>query len=115
MNRKQSSSFCPDASKAPRNPQLDSVFLQRSCWKLQQDRNRNPVTCSQVWIGDNQSQKSCGKLQQGNVCDSSGSCGKLQQSIGIQLEKNRLDDQTLQVTDFGYVEKVFRRMMRCLT
>ena len=87
MNRKQSSSFCPDASKVPRNPQLDSGFLQRSCWKL----------------------------QQGNVCDSSGSCGKLQQSIGIQLEKTMLDDQTLQVTDYGYVEKVFKNLRHKLS
>ena len=100
MNRKQSSSFCPDASNVPRNPQLDSGFLQRSCWKLQQDRNPNPVTCSQVWIGDNQSQKSCGKLQQ---------------SIGIQLEKTRLDDQTLQVTEYGYVEKVFKNLRHKLS
>ena len=66
---------------------LQTKAESRSCWKLQQDRNPNPVTVSQVWKEDKPSQRSCGKLPQGNVCDSSGSCGKLQQAIEIQLKR----------------------------
>ena len=36
LNRVQSSSFGPDASNVPGNPQLDSGSGQRSCEKLQQ-------------------------------------------------------------------------------
>ena len=95
------------AEQQPPKLILQTKAASRSCWKLQQDRNPNPVTVSQVWKEDKPSQRSCEKLQQGNVCDSSGSCGKLQQAIEIQLETTRLEYHNLQVTDYEYVEKVF--------
>ena len=107
LNRGQSSSFGPDASNAPGNPQLDSGSVQRSCGELQRNRNPNPATCSQVWKEDKLSQGSCGKLQRGNLCERSGSCGKLQRNIEIQLEKNY---HNLQSTDYKYVEKVFTNL-----
>ena len=82
----QAASFGPDASNVPGNPHLDSVSVQRSCGKLQQDRNPNPVTCLK-----------CGKKTN-------------QQAIEIQLEKTRLDCQNLQVTNYEYVEKVFKNL-----
>ena len=85
----------------------------RSCAelrKLHQDRNQNPIMCSHVSKEDKPSQRSCTKLQQGNVPNSSESCGKLQQAIEIQLEKTKLDDHNLQVTDYEYVENVFKNL-----
>ena len=107
LNKEQSSSFGPDASDVPGNPQLDSGSVQRSCGKLQRNRNKNPATYSQVWKEDKPSQEICGQLQQSNVRDSSGSCGKLQRGIEIQLEKTGLDYHNRQVTGKKYVEKVF--------
>ena len=52
LNREQSSSFVPDASNVLENSQLDSGSVQRSCGKLQRNRNPNPATCSQVWKED---------------------------------------------------------------
>ena len=98
-----------------------------------QNRVQNPETCSQVWTGDNQSQRSCGeqkrctaqvvmldssrncwKLQrdyvQGNMPKSSGRCRKLQRGIEIQLQTTRLDHHNLQATDYMYVEKVFTNL-----
>ena len=67
LNREQSSSFGPDASGAPGNPQLDSGFVLRNCGKLQRNRNPNPATCSEVWKEDKPSQGSCGKLQRSKL------------------------------------------------
>ena len=67
LNREQSSSFDPNASDVLVNPQLDSGSVQRSCGKLQRNRNPNPATWSQVWKKDKLSQGSCRKLQRGNV------------------------------------------------
>ena len=49
------------------------------------------------------------------MCDSSGTCGKLQQSIEIKLEKTALDNHELQVTHYGYVEKVFKNLRHMLS
>ena len=50
LNREQTSSFGPNASDVLGNPQVDSGSVQRSCGKLQQDRNPNPVN----WCGRRQ-------------------------------------------------------------
>ena len=47
-------------------------------------------TCSQVWKGDNLSQRSCGKLQR---------------KIEIQLQTTRLDHHNLQVTENEHVRE----------
>ena len=64
--------------------------------------------------GDNQSHRGCGKLQrstaQGPMPDSTIGCGKLQRNIEIQLLTTRLDYHDLQVTDHGYVDKVFTNL-----
>ena len=116
------------------------------------NRVRNPEKYSQVWKGDNQSQKSCGKLQhcahdrvmherscgklqhcahdhvvhvrvtgncwqdtvQGNMPESSRGCGKLHRKIDIQLQTIRLDHHNMQVTAYGYLEKVFVNLRRQL-
>ena len=122
LNRGQSSSFGPDVSNILENPQLDSVSVNGAAGNCRRDivqnRLQNPETCSQVWKGDNQSQRSCGELQrdcvQGNMPKSSGGCGKLQRKIEIQLQTTRLYHHNLQVTDYGYVEKVFTNLRRKL-
>ena len=141
LNRGQSSSFGPDVSNILVNPQLDSGSVKEGAGNCERDivqnRVQNPETCSQVWKGDNQSQRSCGKLQrstaqgampdssrgcgklqrdyvQGNMPKSSRGCGKLQRKIEIQLQTTRLDHHNLQVTDYGYVEKVFTNLRRKL-
>ena len=38
------------------------------------------------------------------------SCGTLQQAIEIQLETTELEHHNLQVTDYEYVEKVFKNL-----
>ena len=38
------------------------------------------------------------------------SCGKLQQAFEIQLETTELEHHNLQVTDYEYVEKVFKNL-----
>ena len=98
--------------KYPGNPQLDSGSVKEAAGNCERDIVQNRVrkpTCSQVWMGDNHSQRSCGKLQrdyvQGNISKSSGSCGKLQRKIEIQLQTTRLDHHDVQVTDYGNVEK----------
>ena len=39
-------------------------------------------------------------------------CGKLEQKIEIQLQTTRVDHHNLQVTDYGYVEKIFTNLRR---
>ena len=51
---------------------------------------------------------------QSNMVESSRGCGKLQQKIEIQLQTTRLDHHNLQVTDYGYGEKVFMNLRRKL-
>ena len=124
------------------NPQLDSASFEGAVGNCRHDvvqnRVQNPETCSQVLEGDNQSQRGCGKLQrgnaqgaipqgsegaagncwqdcvQGNMPKSAGGCGKLLRKIEIQLQTTRLDHHNLQVTDYGYVEKVFLNLRRKL-
>ena len=55
--------FGVDASNVPGNPQLYSGSVER----LQRSRNPHPETCFQVWKGDNQSQRCCGKPQRGTA------------------------------------------------
>ena len=47
---------------------------------------------------------------QSNMATSSRDCGKLQRKIDIQLQTTRLDDHNLQVTDYGFVEKVLTKL-----
>ena len=51
---------------------------------------------------------------QGNMPESLRGCGKLQQKIEIQLQTTGLDHHKVQVTDYGYVEKVFMNLCRKL-
>ena len=51
---------------------------------------------------------------QGNMAKRSRSCGNLRRKIQIQLQTTRLDHHNLQVTDYGYVEKVFTNLRRKL-
>ena len=96
ISRKEHSLFfVPDASNAVVNPQLDSGSVQRSCGKLQ--RNRNPSQ-------DKPSQGSGGKLHRGNLCERSGTCEKLQRNIEIQLEKTRLVCKS-HIVHYRYFEK----------
>ena len=80
--------------------------------------SKNQETCSQVWQGDNQTQRGCGKLQgdcvQDNMPKSSGSCGNRQRKIEIQLQTTWLDHHNLQVTEYGNVQKVFANLCRKL-
>ena len=69
--------------------------VQKGCGKLQQDRNPNPATCSQVVKDDKQSQTGCRKQQQ---------------ALEIQLETTGFEYHNLQVTDYEYVEKVIRNL-----
>ena len=75
-NCEQFSSFGPDVSNIPENPQLDSGSVKEATGNCERD------------IVHNQSQRSCGKLQgdyvQGNMPKSSGSCGKRHRKIEIQ-------------------------------
>ena len=113
LNTGQPSSFGPDVSNIPGNPQLYSGSEKGAVGNCERDtvqkRVQNPETCSRLWKGDNQSQRSCGKLQrdyvQGNMLKSSVSCVKLQRKIGIQLQTTWLDHHNLQGTVHGYVEK----------
>ena len=106
----------------PGNPQLDSVYVKGAAGNCRRDivqnRVQNPETCSRVLKGDNQSQNGCEKLQrdtaQGNKPKSSRVCRKLQRKIEIQLQTTRLDHHNLQVTDYGYVERVFTNLRRKL-
>ena len=103
LNKGQSSSFGPDVSNIQGNPQMDSGSVEGAAGNCRQDivqnRVQNPETYSQVWNGDNQSRRSCGKLQHcvhdhvthdGRSCEKQqhcahdyvmheSSCGKLQQ------------------------------------
>ena len=49
-NREQTSSFGPDASNIPGNPQLDSGSAQRNCGKLQQ---ANEIQPEKTWLDYN--------------------------------------------------------------
>ena len=79
LHREQSSSFDPDVSNTPENPQLDPGSVKGAAGNCERDivhkgaegncrrdvvQNRGPnqESCSQVLKGDNQSQRSCGKL-----------------------------------------------------
>ena len=78
LNKGQFSSFAPDVSKVPGNPPMDSGSVDGAAGNCRQNsvegaagncrqdivqnRVRNPETHSQVWKGDIQSQRSCGKL-----------------------------------------------------
>ena len=128
-------------SQYPRESAAEFGVCERSRGKLRadfvQNRVQNPETCSQVWKGDNQSQRSCGKLQrctaqgampdssrscgelqrdyvQSNIPKSSGSCWKLQRKIEIQLQATRLHHHSPQVPDYGYDEKIFTNLRRKL-
>ena len=83
LNREHSSSFDPDASNVPVNPQLDSGSAQRSC---------------------------------GTMCVLGlGIAGNCNERLKIQLEQTGLDYHNLQVTDYGYVEKVFNNLLHKLS
>ena len=88
---------------------------ERSRGKLLAKRCPTPRN---VFSSVERSQRGCGKLQrctaQGIMPKSSGICGKLQRKIEIQLQTTRLDRQNLQVTEYGYVEKVFTNLRRKL-
>ena len=115
LEQRATSSFGPDPPIVLVNLQVDSGSVQRRFEKLQQDRNPNPATCFQVWKKTNHLKRSCGKLQEGNVGDRSGSCGELQQGLEIQLETTGLDCHDPQVTDYECVEKVFKNLRRKLS
>ena len=79
LNKAQSSSFGPDVSNIPGNPQLDSGSVNGAAGNCERDivkraagnRKRNsvqnkiqkPETCSQVLKRDNRFERDCGKLQ----------------------------------------------------
>ena len=79
LNREQASSFGPDAADVPGDPQLDSGSVQRSCEKLQQDSNPNPVPCSQVWKEDKRLGGVAGNCNEGicvSVQEVAGNCNE---------------------------------------
>ena len=90
LNKGQSSSFGPDVSNIPVNEQLDSGSVKGAAGNCVRDH------------------------VQGNTLKSSRGCGKLQRKIEIQLQTTGLDHHNLQVTDYGYVEKVFTHLRRKL-
>ena len=69
-------------------------------------------------VGETRVEGAAGNCRQdtvrGNMAKGSRSCGKLQRKIEIQLQTTRLDHHNLQVTDYGYVEKVFTNLRRKL-
>ena len=84
--------------------------MQRSCGKLQRNRNQNPATTFQVWKEDKPSQGSGGKLQRSKLCQRSRSCGKLLGNIETQIETTGLDYHDLNITEYKHVEKVFTNL-----
>ena len=93
------------------NPQLDSESVLGSTRKLARNKDQHR---SQERNEDNPRRGSCGKLQRGSVCDSSGSFGKLQRGVENQLERTRLDYHNMQISDYRYVEKVFEKLRQRL-
>ena len=98
LNKGQSSHFGAGVSNVWENPQMDSVSaegaagncrrnsVEGAAGNCRQDNVyktvQNSKTYSQVWKGDNQSQRSCGKLQHcahDHVTHDGRSCGDLQQ------------------------------------
>ena len=91
LNKGQSSHFGAGVSNIRENPQLDSGSVEGAAGNFRRNRVegaagncrqdivsktvQNSKTYSQVWKGDNQSRRSCGKRQwdesQGNMPDSS--------------------------------------------
>ena len=68
LHREQSSSCDPDVSNTSENPQLDPGSVKGAAGNCERDivhkgAKGNQETCSQVLERDNQSQRSCGKLQ----------------------------------------------------
>ena len=114
LNQKQPSFLGLDAVIVQGNPQLDSESVLRSTGKPARNKDQNSATCSQERNEDIPGQGICGKLQRGDVCDSSGSCGKLQRGVENQLEKTRLDYHNMQISDYLYVEKVFENLRQKL-
>ena len=107
-------SFGSCASNVPENPQLDSESVLVSARKLERNKDQNPAMCAQERNEDSPRQGSCGKLQRGNVCDSSGSCGKLQRGVENHLERTRSDYHNMQISDNRYAEKVFENLRQKL-
>ena len=115
LNQKQPS-FVSDASNVSGNPQLDSVSVLGSTRKLarKKKKDQNPASCCQERNEDIPGQASCGKLQRGVACDSSGSCWKLLRGFENQFERTRLDYHNIQISDYLYVGKVFENLRKKL-
>ena len=98
LNKWHSSSFGPDVSNIPVKPQMESGLVKEPRWTAGNSVEGAAGNCRQDTI-------------RGNMAQSSRSCGKLQPKIEIQLQTTH---HNLQVTDYGYVEKVFMNLRRKL-
>ena len=162
LNKGQSSSFGPDVSNIPGDPQLDSGSVKGAagncernvvegatgnlwrdmvktdsktqtrvlkCWKETTSLKGVAGNCNgtlsrapcltvlkepRETAGGTVQKATCPRQTGLTMPESSTGCGKLQRKIEIQLQTTRLDHHNLQVTDYGYVEKVFTNLRRKL-
>ena len=94
FNQKYTSSLVSDASDVPGDPQLDSESVFGSTGKLARNKDQNPATCSQERKKD---------------IPGEGTCGKLQRGFENQLDRTRIDNHNVQISDYRYVDSLWER------
>ena len=99
LNVKQPSSSGSDASNVPVNPQLDSESVLGGTRKLARSRDQSPATSQQERNEDSLRQRGCWKQQRG---------------VENQLERTRLHFHNMQISDYGYVDKIFENLRQKL-
>ena len=94
FNQKYTSSLVSDASDVPGDPQLDSESVFGSTGKLARNKDQNPATCSQERKKD---------------IPGEGTCGKLQRGFENQLDRTRINNHNVQISDYRYVDSLWER------
>ena len=74
------------------------------------DSSQDPTTHSQEWQQDDNPIRGARKLAQSGECESSGSTGKSVRGIDNKFERTRLEYHNMQISEYRYVERVFKNV-----
>ena len=87
------------ASNVPGHPPLGSESFFRKHRETRAKQRSNSTACSQ---------------ERNEDIPGKGSCGKLQRGVENQLERTRLDNHNMRISDYQYVEKILENVRQKL-
>ena len=110
LSTKQTSSVDSGASCSLVNQEFCRNSVSGDTGKPVKDSSQDPTTHSQEWQQDDNLIRGARKLAQSGECESSGSTGKSVRGIDNKLERTRLEHHNMQISEYRYVERVFKNL-----